>query len=169
MSMPLLVKAKSILPSWQKFITALQKYLDDQKTESNTLSFDDLEMRALNLLKNNPQVLQKCQKRYKQIMVDEFQDTNERQRQLIYLLAGGHADKLGGTSLFVVGDPKQSIYRFRGAEVQVFAKVRQEIKAMGGKDIVLDQNFRSTNKVVNLCNHVFEMFAGSDQAKQYCL
>jgi ATP-dependent helicase/nuclease subunit A len=161
MSIPLLEKAQTILPSWQRFITALQKYLYEQKTESSTLSFDDLEIRALNLLKDNPQVLQKCQKRYKQIMVDEFQDTNERQRQLIYLLAGGNADKLGGNSLFVVGDPKQSIYRFRGAEVQVFAKVRQEIKAMGGKDIVLDQNFRSTNKVVALCNHIFECLLGA--------
>ena len=66
-------------------------------------------------------------------MVDEFQDTNERQRELVYLLCGGDKDRLLGHKLFVVGDAKQSIYRFRGADVSVFARVRRDIAAAGGR------------------------------------
>jgi ATP-dependent helicase/nuclease subunit A len=162
-SIPALEKALQLVPAWQKFLQALAGYLQDQKTEAGFLSFDDLEQRALQLLEQSPQVLQKCRQKFKYIMVDEFQDTNERQRQLIYLLAGGAKDKLLGRHLFVVGDAKQSIYRFRGAEVQVFAQVRQEIRDQGGKDIVLAKNFRSQHQVLEFCNQIFAVLLDAER------
>ena len=162
-SIPALEKAMQLVPAWQKFLAALENYLQEQKTEAGFLSFDDLEQRALRLLEQSPQVLNKCRQKYKYIMVDEFQDTNERQRQLIYLLAGGNKDKLLGRHLFVVGDAKQSIYRFRGADVQVFAQVREEIKKQGGKDIVLAKNFRSRHPVLAFCNQVFTVLLDAER------
>ena len=127
------------------------------------LGFDDLESRALELLKNNRQVCSKNSSRYQYIMVDEFQDTNERQRELVYLLCGGDKDRLLGHKLFVVGDAKQSIYRFRGADVSVFARVRRDIAAAGGSNIVLDDNFRTVDKVLDLCNLAFAALLGEDR------
>lgn len=155
LSIPVLQKALGLIPAWQHFLTDLRAYVQNQKAAAGLLSFDDLEQRALDLLSNSPQVLRKYRQKFRYLMVDEFQDTNERQRQLIYLLAGGDKDKLLGNHLFVVGDAKQSIYRFRGADVQVFAQVRAEIKKQGGREIVLAKNFRSQRKVLEFCNRIF--------------
>jgi ATP-dependent helicase/nuclease subunit A len=163
LSIPVLQQALQLIPAWQHFLTGLRAYVQTQKAEAGLLSFDDLEQRALELLDTCPQVLEKCRQKYHYLMVDEFQDTNERQRQLIYLLAGGAKDKLLGNHLFVVGDAKQSIYRFRGADVQVFAQVREEIQQQGGKDIVLAKNFRSQRKVLEFCNQVFGVLLDADR------
>ncbi len=161
---PALLKAQELMPHWVAYVRTLKEKLAVAKNEAGMLTFNDLELRALELLRQYPEVLAKCRERYKFIMVDEFQDTNERQRRLIYLLAGGREEHLLGRRLFVVGDPKQSIYRFRGAEVQVFSRVRQEIVAQGGRDIVLKDNFRSTDRVLAFCNLLFsQLLAGSRQ------
>jgi len=99
------------------------------KDGRNALDFDDLEERALELLSDplHASVLERWRNQVSAILVDEFQDTNGRQRDLIRLLAGDGLD--GG--LFIVGDGKQSIYRFRGADVSVFARERQAIDAVG--------------------------------------
>ena len=154
--------ALELLPCWQQALTDCSAYLRQQQELNNMLGFDDLESRALALLSNNDQVCAKNSRRYQYIMVDEFQDTNERQRQLVYLLCGGNKDELRGNKLFVVGDAKQSIYRFRGADVSVFARVRRDIKATGGSNIVLDDNFRTVDKVLDLCNLAFAALLGED-------
>ena len=154
--------ALELVPCWQQVLADCAVYLREQQDLNNMLGFDDLESRALALLEHNQQVCRKNGSRYQYIMVDEFQDTNERQRHLVYLLCGGAKEQLLGHKLFVVGDAKQSIYRFRGADVSVFARVRRDIAATGGSNIVLDDNFRTVDKVLDLCNLAFAVLLGED-------
>lgn len=162
---PACVRSAELIPYWESYLAALQQHLAAAKKEAGVLAFDDLEQMALDLLRNHPSVLEKYRSQYRYIMVDEFQDTNSRQRQLIYLLAGGDAQHLKGNHLFVVGDPKQSIYRFRGAEVSVFARVRHEIENSGGVSLQLTDNFRTVKNILSLCNHLFRTLMGEDPAQ----
>lgn len=160
---PLCVRARSLAPAWEEYLLQMREYLDTKLREAALLSFDDLEEKALDLLEHHPDVLAKCRRQFRFIMVDEFQDTNERQRQLVYLLCGGNRDELKDRRLFVVGDAKQSIYRFRGADVSVFARVRNEIVKNGGELIRLNDNFRTVEPVLQLCNDLFPGLMGTDE------
>lgn len=156
---------KAALPlaeSWQAVAAGFAAFLQQQRQEADFLSFDDLENYALNLLKSQPRLCENYRQKYRYIMVDEFQDTNEKQKQLVYLLCGGDYEKLQGSRLFVVGDPKQSIYRFRGADVSVFAQVRRDIQDSGGKIITLNDNFRTADTILAACNEVFTELLGVD-------
>ena len=155
--------ALPLVEAWQKVLQDFAAYYRSRKEQDDFLTYDDLEELAVKLLQDNEQVHHKYQERYAYIMVDEFQDTNDRQKQLIYLLCGEDATKLQGNKLFVVGDPKQSIYRFRGADVSVFAEVRQAIREQGGVDVTLPDNFRTVDSILNACNEVFENLLGTDQ------
>ncbi len=155
--------ALPLLEAWQKVLLAFGEFYNARKEQDDFLVFDDLELRALELLRKNVQVRQKNQKKYSHVMIDEFQDTNDRQKSLAYLLCGDDENILQGQKLFVVGDPKQSIYRFRGADVSVFAKVRADIKASGGVEITLPDNFRTVDKILVACNEVFAQLLGVDE------
>lgn len=155
--------ALPVVADWQQMLHALHEYIQKQKQDIDFVNFDDLEQRAVQLLEKNAQVREKYHQRFQYIMVDEFQDTNDLQRRLIYLLCGDDADELQGKKLFVVGDPKQSIYRFRGADVSVFARVRQDIAAGGGLYLTLGTNYRSKNLVLDVCNEVFRPLLGEDK------
>lgn len=157
--------ALEILPCWQEFLTSFSSFVREQKQELDMLNYDDLENYTVELLRSRAEVRRKYQERYHYIMVDEFQDTNDRQRQLIYLLCGDDAEKLEGQKLFVVGDPKQSIYRFRGADVSVFARVRREIEASGGKNLLLNTNYRTVDKILLSVNSAFRLLMGVDKDK----
>ncbi|MGM9569175.1 MAG: UvrD-helicase domain-containing protein, partial [Phascolarctobacterium sp.] len=157
--------ALELLPCWQEFLGGLNSYVREQKQQLDLLNYDDLENYTVELLQRNAEVRHKYQERYRYIMVDEFQDTNDRQRQLIYLLCGDDAEKLEGQKLFVVGDPKQSIYRFRGADVSVFARVRREIGASGGKNLLLKTNYRTVDKILLAVNSAFRLLMGMDANK----
>lgn len=157
--------AVPLVSAWQKILNDLYTFMQQQKQKSDFLDFDDLELLAVKLLRENEQVRQKYHERFRYIMVDEFQDTNDRQRELIYLLCGNDADKLQDNKLFIVGDPKQSIYRFRGADVGVFARVRAEIAESGGCCLSLSQNFRSADKVLATCNATFRPLLGEDKTQ----
>ncbi len=157
--------AAPLMPAWQAVLTDLHAYLQEMKKKQELLTFDDLELKALALLSQNEGVRHKYQQKYMYIMVDEFQDTNEKQRKLIYWLCGDSDEKLLGHNLFVVGDPKQSIYRFRGANVSVFARVRKDIEATGGELISLKKNFRSVDKVLDACNSAFKQLMGEDKTQ----
>ena len=165
LSRPLNLKALKLAPAWETYLLQMQESIRKKKQELGLLGFDDLEDMALALLENHPDVLDKCRRQYRYVMVDEFQDTNERQRQLVYLLCGGRKDVLQGNRLFVVGDAKQSIYRFRGADVGVFARVRNEITAAGGELIPLNDNFRTVDAVLDLCNEVFPNLMGTEETR----
>ena len=152
--------AVEVISAWDKVVRKLSLYLTKAIDVQEYYSFDDIAVKAVELLANYPHILQKARAKYKYIMVDEFQDTNECQKELVYLLAGGDKKELGDNRLFVVGDAKQSIYRFRGADVSVFKKVRDDIAALHGTNIVLADNFRSTPEIMAACNCLFKDLLG---------
>jgi ATP-dependent helicase/nuclease subunit A len=125
-----------------------------KKQELSALDFDDLQLRTLDLLRR-PEVLQRAAGRYKFFLVDEFQDTNGLQRDLLeaLVLKGG-----GRANLFIVGDRKQSIYGFRGADVDVFGRTTEALVATGGELVPLPLNFRSQPQLINFFNHLFARF-----------
>ncbi|MBQ8596163.1 MAG: DNA helicase PcrA [Lachnospiraceae bacterium] len=129
----------------QKIAQAYREYQASLK-KSNAMDFDDLIMKTVELFKACPEVLESYQKRFKYIMVDEYQDTNTAQFELIRLLAAAHHN------LCVVGDDDQSIYKFRGANIRNildFEKVYPEAEV-----IRLEQNYRSTQNVLDAANAV---------------
>ncbi|TSC94284.1 MAG: hypothetical protein Athens101428_383 [Candidatus Berkelbacteria bacterium Athens1014_28] len=120
--------------------TAYQKYQDLMIKQGN-LDFGDQIFLSYKLLKENPQVLSECQKKFKYILVDEFQDTNYAQYQLVKLIIGKEKN------ITVVGDDDQSIYRFRGASISNILSFKDDFH--GSKQIVLNQNYRSTTEILD--------------------
>lgn len=146
-------KGCDLVRDWLAVLQEFYACLSARKQENNVLFNDDLDLLAIEHLQKNEALRQKYQERYKYIMVDEFQDTNERQRQLIYLLCGNKLDNTN--NLFIVGDVKQSIYRFRHADVSVFNRVKEDIAQNAGKNLGMKTNFRSTQSIVESCNTAF--------------
>lgn len=136
---------------------ALYAYASDRyrrlKEENQALDFDDLEARALALLRDNPAVRERWQREVEALLVDEFQDTNGRQRDLVLLLNGDQG------RLFIVGDAKQSIYRFRGADVAVFRAERDRIKA-GGANFPLETSYRAHRDLIAALNALLRPVLG---------
>ncbi|PIR26234.1 MAG: hypothetical protein COX62_00045 [Deltaproteobacteria bacterium CG_4_10_14_0_2_um_filter_43_8] len=112
------------------------------------IDFQGLELKTLELFEQRPEVPQYFQNKMKHILVDEFQDTNDVQNLLIKHLYQPKKNKL-----FIVGDPRQSIYRFRGANVHCFTEMLHLIENTGGKSIVLQENFRSKKGILDFVNH----------------
>jgi DNA helicase-2/ATP-dependent DNA helicase PcrA len=120
--------------------------------KNNAFDFDDLIMKTVELFRKNPDVLDSYQERFKYIMVDEYQDTNNAQFELIRLLADKYRN------LCVVGDDDQSIYRFRGANIRNildFEKVYPDATV-----IKLEQNYRSTQQILDAANAVISNNSG---------
>ncbi len=114
----------------------MEKSYRDGLTQLGGLDFDDLESGAAGLL-SRPDLRELWQGQVDAVLVDEFQDTNQRQRVIVEALAGSEGH------LFVVGDAKQSIYRFRRADVTVFRAIRQSIARKGGLHVDLNETFRA--------------------------
>ncbi|NMB38998.1 MAG: UvrD-helicase domain-containing protein, partial [Firmicutes bacterium] len=131
-----------------------QEY-QQHKLTAGLLDYNDLERLAVKLLADDDVVKDTYQFRY--IMVDEAQDINPIQKQIIDLLT-----KDQGIKLFIVGDPKQSIYRFRGAEVELFLNSQEEILHKQGKTIALSDNFRSRPGIINFANQFFAPLLDGD-------
>jgi ATP-dependent helicase/nuclease subunit A len=108
-----------LMPALSKLFTQLVGLYDGLRAERNALDFDDLEEHAMRLLEEHPDVRGRWQREIAAILVDEFQDTNPRQFRLVELLNGDRG------RAFYVGDAKQSIYRFRGADVRLFCELQQ--------------------------------------------
>ncbi len=117
-----------------------------QLKKNNALDFDDLIVKTVELFQNNPQVLQYYQNRFQYIMVDEYQDTNTAQFKLVQLLASGHKN------ICVVGDDDQSIYKFRGANIGNILNFEEAFP--GAQVIKLEQNYRSTQSILDAANAV---------------
>lgn len=113
----------------------------------NAIDFQDLEIRALKLLAENNDILTQYRKKFRHILVDEFQDTNDIQTEFVLKLHDPAINKL-----CIVGDTRQSIYKFRGANVGCLSRVLGEIVGMGGKEIALAENFRSKKQIVEFVN-----------------
>lgn len=125
---------------WQQ--TAAKVYREYQKTlkEQNALDFDDLLMETVILFKKKKEILQKYQKRFAHILVDEYQDTNRAQYELTKLLAGEES------KITVVGDASQSIYSWRGADHRNLMALKKDYQNL--KIFNLEQNYRSTKKIL---------------------
>ena len=113
---------------------------------SNAVDFDDLLMLTVEVLDRFPEARKKWQKAFRYILVDEYQDTNHAQYRLLQLLAGEHKN------VFAVGDPDQSIYAFRGADIRNIMEFERDFG--GARQIALEQNYRSTNAVLRAANAV---------------
>jgi ATP-dependent helicase/nuclease subunit A len=127
------------------FIDHFQKI----KHERAILDFDDLLVKTRDLLRHNAEVRNDLKQRFKFVLVDEFQDTDPVQTELVLLLGEGVDGKL-----FIVGDPKQSIYGFRRADIEMYANTRQLIEQTG-KTLTFQQNFRSKSTILDWVNEVF--------------
>lgn len=133
-----------------KLLREIDVRLDHEKLRLSVLDFDDLQLRALKLL-DRPEVISRGTERYRYFLIDEFQDTNGLQRDLMTRLALGR-----GANLFIVGDRKQSVYGFRGADVDVFSEMTAAIESSGGTQQPLHLNFRSQQPLIACFNFLFE-------------
>ena len=139
--------AKTLQVFMSDFVDAYRQ----RKREENAFEFADISHYTIEILENFPQVRQEYQERFHEVMVDEYQDTNHIQERMLELLSNGH-------NRFMVGDIKQSIYRFRQADPQIFNekfhRFAQDDKE--GQLILLKENFRSSSEVLNATNDVFK-------------
>lgn len=114
--------------------------------KNNAIDFDDIILNTVKVLSENPDVLMKYQNKFRYILVDEYQDTNNSQYLLINLLAQSHKN------LCVVGDDDQSIYKFRGANIKNILNFKEDYPDV--HQITLDQNYRSTQNILETANSV---------------
>ena len=163
-----------------KVVERIERRLNEEKRRRSALDFDDLQVRTMRLLEERPEVLRRTSGRYRFFLVDEFQDTNGLQRDLMAKLAlGGSVDfslresginhrRLKSTvpraNLFIVGDRKQSIYGFRGADVDVFREMTTRIEARNGLPVSLNLNFRSQLPLIRFFNFLFDRVFERDLA-----
>ena len=131
--------------SRQRIASVYEEY-EKQMKANNALDFDDLLVKAVQLLKTQPDVLDYYQERFRYIMVDEYQDTNNVQFQFVSTLAAKYRN------LCVVGDDDQSIYKFRGADIRNILNFENVFE--DAKVIKLEQNYRSTGTILDAANAV---------------
>ena len=141
----------------------IKKTYQHEKLSQGKLDYTDLQLETRDLLQSNEEIRQKLSARYAYYMVDEYQDTNRLQSKLIALLT----DNLRGANLFIVGDEKQGIYGFRGADIQVFNETRERICDLGGEAIGLRENFRSLQDVVGFVNFFFHSLMGNGGESEF--
>ncbi len=132
----------------QELLAGFAAAYQEGKDRESALDFEDLQLRARDLLRDDEAIREREQLRFRSIMVDEFQDTNRLQCELIDLIAGSRGDP----ERFFVGDEFQSIYGFRHADVQVF---RERRRAAGHGVLPLTMNYRSRPEVLAVVNHLF--------------
>ena len=137
--------------TFQTFMSDFVEAYRDRKRQESAFEFADISHYTIEILENFPQVREAYQERFHEVMVDEYQDTNHIQERMLELLSNGH-------NRFMVGDIKQSIYRFRQADPQIFNEKFQRYaqNPQEGKLILLKENFRSSSEVLSATNHVFE-------------
>ena len=204
------------LPAVHRLLDQTQLEYQSRKDERQSLDFDDLEGLTAQLLTEHLEVRAQLQSELRAVLVDEFQDTNERQRQIVYALTGFNPQPSGlkpppqnmetlrvdalesastdfhelrqdfsppnpnpkseivnpkSVDLFVVGDSKQSIYRFRSADVTVFRQVQADIQSSGGKLIDLDLTFRAHSPLLEQLNALLAPILGEtdDPVRPYAV
>jgi len=201
------------LPALHRLFDQTLREYGHRKDERGGLDFDDLEGLTARLLAGHPEVRAQLQSELRAVLVDEFQDTNDRQRQIVYALTGFNpkASRLKPPSqkietlrvdapvsasadfhelrqgfiptvtesntpqskvdLFVVGDSKQSIYKFRSADVTVFRRVQSEIQSSGGLSLDLDLTFRAHKPLLETLNSLLAPILGEsdDPARPYAV
>lgn len=189
---PLLVEAKDLITSWQagtgllepilalflneklyrgmyRLLEEYQGRIGNMKRSNGILTFRDVVEMAVTLLREEPELRSFYKKKFTHIMIDEFQDNNDLQRRLLFLLAEREdlsgteipePDQLKPDKLFFVGDEKQSIYRFRGADVRVLKQLQGQIRDSGGETLQLPRNYRSHSELIAFFNRLFSSVMG---------
>ncbi len=185
---PVLIEAKDKVGEWQaavqqispilmlfqnselyrqlySLLNEFQREIHTTKRSSGVLTFRDVVEMAVTLLQEDLQLRAHYKGLFTHIMIDEFQDNNDLQRRLLFLLAErpelGRTDgppkpeELESGKLFFVGDEKQSIYRFRGADVRVLKQLQSELQAAGGQSLQLPNNYRSHSGLIQFFNTLF--------------
>lgn len=162
--------AKPLLLAWREHryepvmraIRLARDVYERLRRERNALNFHDLLLKAAALLRDKSAVRRYFRERFTHLLVDEFQDTDPIQAEVMLLLTADDCEERDWQkcrpvpgSLFVVGDPKQSIYRFRRADIVTYSKVRSMIEASGGEVAPLSANFRSLEPLVKWVNECF--------------
>ncbi len=153
-------RAKDKLKTAEEFAAGVNNYQDEAIAnvyseyeaalfKANAMDFDDLLMRCVKLFQSNEDVLERHQNRFDHMLIDEFQDTNHVQYCLTKLLVAKHHN------ICVVGDPDQSIYRFRGADIRHILDFEKDFKDT--RVVLLEQNYRSTATVLNAANKVISV------------
>jgi ATP-dependent exoDNAse (exonuclease V) beta subunit len=187
-SNPQLLEAKDKVTEWQEAVKQLgpilmlfqnselyrtlysllneyQREIHNAKRSSGALTFRDVVEMAVTLLQEDLQLRAHYKGLFSHVMIDEFQDNNDLQRRLLFLLAEKHdrgrtdgpprPDELEAGKLFFVGDEKQSIYRFRGADVRVLKQLQRQLEAAGGESLQLPNNYRSHSGLIGFFNTLF--------------
>ena len=157
---------EELLTSAFSHLDLFQADFNRRKRASGLVSFRDIAEMSIRVLGENKPLRRFFKSRFRYIMIDEFQDNNRLQKDLLYLLSERQdlcgdgvpdADSLEEGKLFFVGDEKQSIYRFRGADVGVFKDLSRELEARGGELVALNRNYRSTPGLIAFFNRVFSV------------
>ena len=136
-----------------KIVNSYEELYAQAKKEENALDFSDLEHSALTIL-NDEEIRKEVQNKYKYIFIDEYQDTNGAQEEII--------SRISSDNLFMVGDAKQSIYGFRGCRPEIFLSKLENMTKNGEKTVLLNHNFRSSHKIIELVNKVFSFSMNRD-------
>ena len=151
------IAAAPVAAAMAVLVGEVERRYAESKARVGVLDFDDLLLRVRDLLRDVPAVRAEVRARVRALLVDEYQDVNGLQAEIFDLVAGaaGEGTRAGPAPLRVaVGDAKQSIYRFRGADVTVFASLIERLSAGGGQVVHLRENHRSTPGVVGFVNTV---------------
>src|SRR5262245_41434216 len=131
---------------YEQTVADVYEQYQDRLYQANAMDFDDLLVKAVQLLEDFPEARERWSKAFRYILVDEYQDTNHAQYRLLQLLAGEERN------VCVVGDPDQSIYAFRGADIRNILEFEKDFGEV--KTVALEQNYRSTNRILEAANAV---------------
>ena len=139
---------KRVASFWDQTVAEVYDLYQRRLHASNAVDFDDLIMLTVEVLERFPEALTRWQKAFRYVVVDEYQDTNHAQYRLLQLLGAEHGN------VCAVGDPDQSIYAFRGADIRNIMEFERDFP--GTQIIPLEQNYRSTNRILRAANAVIE-------------
>ncbi len=140
--------ASRVASFWDQTVAEVYELYQQRLFSSNAVDFDDMLMLTVQVLERFPEALERWQSTFRHVLVDEYQDTNHAQYRLLQLLAAKHRN------VFAVGDPDQSIYAFRGADIRNILDFERDF---GGAGVVaLEQNYRSTNAILEAANAVID-------------
>jgi len=161
-------KASALPPVLAALRRLVLAYADDRRRQGR-LEFHDLLVQARDLLRRDASVRRRVRAKYSHLLIDEFQDTDPLQIEIAVLIAGEETDgppppwhdaSIEGGRLFFVGDPKQSIYRFRRADIALYQRAQ---RLFSQQTVRLTQNFRSLRPVIDWVNHIFSELIGTDE------
>lgn len=143
---------------WDEIVTRCYERYAALLQENNALDFDDLLVLTVRLFQGHPKVLEKYQKRFRHVLIDEFQDVNTCQYEFAKLISGGY------NNLFAVGDEDQSVYAFRGANMRYVLQFEDDFP--DSKVILLEQNYRSTQSILDVATALMSSGGRRKHAKQ---